>query len=179
MVYERHHFERAPDREGHERSAIVFELRPLSAVVEKAEESATTEPLKSLDELRALARAAATTSQAGATTTSMRNVYQRSQDVRSYVLARAAGHCEGCKAPAPFTRKNGCPYLEPHHIRRLSDGGPDDPSYVIGLCPNCHRRVHAGSDGETYNAKLSLDMRIIEPSSCFRRNLPSACDIAE
>ena len=72
-----------------------------------------------------------------------------------YVQARAAGHCEGCKSPAPFARKNGAPYLEPHHIRRVSDGGPDDPAFVISLCPNCHRRVlHAGADGDDYNAEL-------------------------
>ena len=56
MVYEKYHFERAPDREGNERSAIVFEFRPLTAVVEKTEESATAEPLRPIEELRALAR---------------------------------------------------------------------------------------------------------------------------
>lgn len=43
---------------------------------------------------------------------------------------------------APFRTQDGQPYLEPHHIRRLSDGGPDDPRWVAGLCPNCHRRAH-------------------------------------
>tara|TARA_R110000772_G_scaffold222322_2_gene332802 strand:- start:606 stop:920 length:315 start_codon:yes stop_codon:yes gene_type:complete len=42
-------------------------------------------------------------------------------------------------------------YLEPHHIRRLTDGGPDDPQYVIALCPNCHREVHSGVEGEKKN----------------------------
>lgn len=163
MVYEKHHFERAADREGNERSAIVFELRPLSAVVEKIEETATTDPLRPLEELRSLARAAAAISQAP-TSTTVRNVYQRSRDVRNYVLARAGGSCEGCSSPAPFTRKDGSPYLEPHHIRRLSDGGPDDPAFVVALCPNCHRRVHAGADGEIYNSKLSVKMTVIESS---------------
>ena len=90
-------------------------------------------------------------------------IYQRSRDIRNYVLARAIGHCEGCKSPAPFTRKDGTPYLEPHHIRRVSDGGPDDPAFVVALCPNCHRRVHAGADGETYNAHLLEEMTTIEP----------------
>jgi HNH endonuclease len=40
-------------------------------------------------------------------------------------------------------------YLEPHHLRRVSNGGPDHPAHVISLCPNCHRRVHAGADGQT------------------------------
>jgi 5-methylcytosine-specific restriction protein A len=109
MVYERHHFEKAPDREGKQRSAIVFELRPLTAVVETTEASVTAEPAKSLEQLRLLARAAVTISETPVST-SIRNVYQRSQDVKNYVLARAAGSCEGCKSPAPFTRKDGSPY---------------------------------------------------------------------
>ncbi|MGY3354821.1 5-methylcytosine-specific restriction protein A [Bradyrhizobium sp. GM0.4] len=162
MVYEKHHFEKAPDREGNQRSAIVFELRPLSAVMERSEEVPTTRsPATSLEQLKLLAKAAANIS-ASAVATTVRNVYQRSQDVRNYVLARAAGHCEGCEAPAPFARKDGSPYLEPHHTRRLSDGGPDDPSFVIALCPNCHRRVHAGADGDAYNSTLLGRMAAIE-----------------
>lgn len=38
-------------------------------------------------------------------------------------VVRPAGHlCEGCGAPAPFMRRDGRPYLEPHHTRRLTDG---------------------------------------------------------
>lgn len=160
MAYEKHHIERAPDREGNARDAIVFELRPLSAIVENSED-APTDPAKTIEQLRALAKAAAgifpPTQVAGT-----RNIYQRSRDVRNYVLMRAAGDCEGCKSPAPFIRKNGSPYLEPHHIRRVSDGGPDDPAFVIALCPNCHRRVHAGQDGVAYNEILSAKMPDIE-----------------
>lgn len=161
MVYDKHHTEKAPDREGNERDAIVFELRPLSAVVETTEETPQTEPIRTLEELRALAKAATSLI---SKTSSVRNVYQRSCDVRTYVLARADGNCEGCKNPAPFTRKNGTPYLEPHHIRRVSDGGPDNPSFVVALCPNCHRRVHAGIDGSKYNLELLETMAVIEPS---------------
>src|SRR5262245_24722834 len=38
-------------------------------------------------------------------------------------------------------------------------------THVIALCPNCHRRVHAGADGETYNAQLNERMTTIEPVS--------------
>jgi 5-methylcytosine-specific restriction protein A len=163
MVYEKHHIEKAPDREGSQRDAIVFELRPLSAIVEATEEVPETEPPKTLEELRALAKAAAAIFPP-TKTTSARNIYQRSRDIRNYVLARAAGNCEGCKTTAPFLRKDGSPYLEPHHIRRVSDGGPDDPFFVIALCPNCHRRVHAGRDGEGFNSKLLAAMPTIEPN---------------
>ena len=64
------------------------------------------------------------------------------------------GRCEACERPAPFTTTTGEPYLEPHHIRRLSDGGPDDPRYVAALCPNCHREVHHGINGRHKNERL-------------------------
>jgi 5-methylcytosine-specific restriction protein A len=163
MVCENYHLEPAPDRTGAKRDAIVFELRALEAVVEKLE----AEPVPSgltLEELRKLAFNSATGS-SQAPSQGKRNVYQRSRDVRDYALARANGKCEGCSTPAPFCRPDGTPYLEPHHLRRLSDGGPDHPAHVIALCPNCHRRVHAGADGEAYNAKLNADMATIEPSS--------------
>jgi hypothetical protein len=44
--------------------------------------------------------------------------------------------------------------LEPHHTRRLSDGGPDDPRHVVAICPKCHRRVHHGKDGEQLGAGM-------------------------
>jgi 5-methylcytosine-specific restriction protein A len=161
MVYETHHIERGPDSHGNERDAIVFELRPLSAVVEYVDAN-ENEAIDSLDELRKKAYEAAGISspqrKAG-----LRNVYQRSADVRAYVLARAKGSCEGCEKPAPFMRIDGSPYLEPHHIRRVSDGGPDDPAFVIALCPNCHRFVHAGKDRADYNAELLVKMAKLEP----------------
>ncbi len=43
MIYESYHIERAPDSNGVERDAIVFELRPLSAVVERVEAEAAPE----------------------------------------------------------------------------------------------------------------------------------------
>lgn len=164
MVYETHHIERKPDRLGALRDAIVFELRRLSAVVEEVEieaAAATKPPDSDMRSLRTRALAAASTGPVGATG-SVRTVYQRSRDVREYVLARAKGHCEGCAAPAPFQRGDGSPYLEPHHTLRVSDGGPDHPKHVIALCPNCHRRVHAGRDGRAYNAALIERLDAIE-----------------
>ncbi|WP_375414642.1 HNH endonuclease [uncultured Bradyrhizobium sp.] len=161
MVFETYHIERALDRKGAQRNAIVFELRPISAIAEQVD----AQPVEAapLDELLRRAMAAAGAPPPGRVA-GFRNVYQRSADVRNYVLARAAGHCEGCKAPAPFPRKDGTPYLEPHHLRRVSDGGPDHPQFVIALCPNCHRRVHAGQDGEDYNSTLGSGMADIEPN---------------
>ena len=161
MVCEGYHIERAPDRTGAERDAIVFELRSLEAVAEKVEEGPASSGL-TLEELRRLAFDAAS-EPSHVPSFGRRSIYQRSRDIRLYVLARANGKCEGCGAPAPFMRSDGTPYLEPHHLRRLSDGGPDHPAHVIALCPNCHRRAHVGADGETYNAKLEASMTTIEP----------------
>jgi 5-methylcytosine-specific restriction protein A len=74
--------------------------------------------------------------------------------VRLYVLARAAGVCESCNQPAPFMTAKGQPYLEPHHTRRLSDGGPDDPRFVGAVCPSCHREIHHGMHGQAKNDAL-------------------------
>jgi 5-methylcytosine-specific restriction protein A len=161
FVYESHHIERAPDREKNLRDAIVFELRPITSVVEVvAEEEPAVRAAVDLEELRKKAMAAANESPGKTKTTT--TVYERSRYVRDYVVARAKGSCEGCKGPAPFLRSNGVPYLEPHHIRRMTDGGPDDPRHVIALCPNCHRRVHSGADGSDFNVKLATAMLGIE-----------------
>lgn len=84
----------------------------------------------------------------------LRNYYQRSDYIRRYALKRAGGRCEGCGEDAPFQGKTGAPYLEVHHLKWLSDEGPDAPENVIALCPVCHSRVHNGIDGEEYNKIL-------------------------
>ena len=160
MVCDGFRYQIAPDRDGKQRNAIVFEMRTMEAVLE-ASATPTISPPTNLAELRKLAWFAASTA-AVPISQGRRNIYQRSRDVRDYVLARACGVCEGCGASAPFLRSDGTPYLEPHHLRRVSDGGPDHPRHVIGLCPNCHRRVHAGMDGDSYDVVLRSKMATIE-----------------
>lgn len=71
--------------------------------------------------------------------------YYRNRYVAAEALARAAGICEACKQPAPFTSaSNGQPYLEIHHKQRLADDGDDTLENVQALCPNCHRKAHYG-----------------------------------
>ncbi|WP_245275074.1 HNH endonuclease signature motif containing protein [Mesorhizobium sp. LSHC412B00] len=142
------------------RQAIVFELRALEAV-EEATQQVEPQIGRDIDALRA--RAFAASVEAPGRRVAESTIIQRSRDVRDYVVARARGNCESCGQAAPFLRPNGVPYLEPHHIRRLSDGGPDNPRFVIGLCPNCHRRAHSGADGRDYNARMLERMVEIEP----------------
>ena len=92
-----------------------------------------------------------------------RLIRARSEAVKVYVLRRAAGVCEGCVAPAPFLTPKKRPYLEPHHLRRLADGGPDHPKWVIALCPTCHSRAHYAFDGKAFNEFLTGRMPTLEP----------------
>jgi 5-methylcytosine-specific restriction protein A len=147
--------ERQPDTNGNDRAAVVFALVPASTVNDALVEAVPHTPTAalSLTEMRVKAIASATvTSQSPST--AIAAVFTRSQAIRDYVLARSGGRCERCETAAPFTTRNGTPYLEVHHIRRLSDGGPDHPSYVAGLCPNCHREAHHGGSAQDLNRQL-------------------------
>ncbi|WP_281223597.1 HNH endonuclease [Photobacterium sanguinicancri] len=69
-------------------------------------------------------------------------LYERSAQVKAWVLRRASGLCELCKSDAPFITTCGQPYLEVHHVKRLSDGGSDTIKNCVAVCPNCHRLLH-------------------------------------
>lgn len=71
--------------------------------------------------------------------------FARDPAVVAWVLGRAVGKCEACERPAPFTRKDGSPFLEVHHLRQLAELGTDRISNAIAVCPNCHRELHFGS----------------------------------
>jgi 5-methylcytosine-specific restriction protein A len=142
------------DQLGELRTAIVFRLVPHEQL-EEDEREGDDEVVGVPDDLAALRAAALEPPPENLSPgEGRRQVWRRSRAVCRYVLLRASGVCEGCSQPAPFTRPNGQPYLEPHHTRRISDGGPDHPAWVIALCPTCHRRVHYGDDGDAYNQEL-------------------------
>ena len=148
----------APDVAGRLRTVIVFQLVPLSAT-EGAPVAEGVEPEERLwampmEELRGRVYGRSSAS-GGTRREGKRNVYSRSQELRAYVLRRANGICEACDQAAPFVASNGRPYLEPHHIRRRSDGGPDHPLWVAGVCPNCHSHAHYGRDGADLNRHLA------------------------
>lgn len=74
---------------------------------------------------------------------------QRDPAVVAWVLAHAAGKCELCNCDAPFETASGRPYLEVHHVKTLSNGGPDTVDNAIAVCPNCHRSMHHSSARES------------------------------
>lgn len=137
------------DRNGEFRDAFHFILRPVGGTtVEEIDDSS----LESLFE-SAKASASGTTggSSTRATTVTQRT---RSEPVKRFALRHADGVCQGCGEDAPFKKPNGGPFLEVHHLYRLSDKGLDDPENVIALCPNCHRRRHEGKGGDEFNEQL-------------------------
>jgi 5-methylcytosine-specific restriction protein A len=146
--------EEGPDRSGAQRQSIVFNLVPATDVNGDQEAQGGPKGSADLKTLRRRALEAIPTPGQAGRSVAKRNVYERSRDIRIYVLARADGRCEACSRVAPFRASSGVPYLEPHHIRRLGDGGPDDPRFMGAVCPNCHREIHHGVDGHVVNERL-------------------------
>jgi len=150
--YEDHNWLRLPDRNDNMRDAVRFELVPAGGV--EIDTGVTSLDDISVDEL--YDQAEASVNGEGRTTNESRSrtTYPRSEVVKKYALRVADGVCQGCGDDAPFLTDDGEPFLEVHHMRRRSDGGADHPKNVIALCPNCHRWVHYGQDGEEFNQKL-------------------------
>lgn len=87
---------------------------------------------------------------------------KRSAAIKAYALARAGGKCEFCGEEGPFLTQAGEPYLESHHILRMSDGGPDHPRNVIGVCPNCHRCAHHSRDRSKVRTRMKRRVASLE-----------------
>ncbi|WP_087714119.1 HNH endonuclease [Natronolimnobius baerhuensis] len=146
-----------PDENGDLRDAFRFELAPIGGTDVELETTPTALSDQELFEKATQSSPAGT--QPGEpeetpTNSSTSRSYPRSDIVRKFALRVADGVCQGCEEAAPFRNPSGDPFLEVHHLTRRSDGGPDDPENVIALCPNCHRRVHEGRDGDEFNRRL-------------------------
>jgi 5-methylcytosine-specific restriction protein A len=150
VEYVTHREDTLPDVNGDMRTVYRFELRPVGG---DEVESPVSLAEASLEELYAIAERAAPDGSPAAVR-STKQTYARSEAVRAFALRMADGVCQGCEEPAPFEDDDGEPYLEVHHLHRLSDAGPDHPDNVIALCPNCHARVHNGANGEAFNQTL-------------------------
>lgn len=160
-----HEWRNGLDKRGEDRQVVVFNLVPVGwelSVKSQADNEDELNPVVSLEEARRLALEAAKATQPGGKASALRSVYRRSKCIADYVLRRAAGNCESCEKPAPFIKKNGSPYLEPHHINRLSDGGLDHPKFIGAICPACHREIHHGLNGKTKNEMLRAYVASIE-----------------
>ena len=47
---------------------------------------------------------------------------------------------------APFSKEDGVPYLEVHHVVHLANDGSDTTANTVAACPNCHRALHLASN---------------------------------
>ena len=92
-----------------------------------------------------------------ASTTSITQ-YQRDPSVKAWVLKHTKGVCECCRSPAPFNGSDGLPFIEVHHVRQLSDQGPDTTTNAVALCPNCHRELHYGVNAKQLVEKLYVNV---------------------
>jgi 5-methylcytosine-specific restriction endonuclease McrA len=61
-----------------------------------------------------------------------------------YVKARDDYKCKACGFV--FNKRDGEPYVEVAHIKPLSQGGLDNPTNMVALCPNCHKKLDIGDD---------------------------------
>ncbi len=156
LTYIGYYIEQGIDFYGNKRNIIVFQL-VISHLINDPEEflSIEDDELKT-NNLQELKKIALDDFKQNKSTDSERKiiVQRRASAVRKYALVRANGICEACGCPAPFKNSNNEPFLEVHHLRRLSDRGLDHPEHVAAICPNCHRHVHYGKDHKKYNKRL-------------------------
>lgn len=157
--YEDAKWEELPDKNGEMRDAIRFRLVPaggreIDIGTDDPDELAEEELYeKAKQSVQGSGGSGGSSGGSGSSTTTT-TTYSRSELPKRFARRVADGVCQGCGEPAPFIDKNGSPFLEVHHLYRRSDGGADDPDNVIAICPNCHRRVHHGQDGEEFNQEL-------------------------
>ena len=144
--------EKQKDEDGLLREVWMFPLKIVSGIstvnaeaydayMKEQEKRAKQLPL---DALKAKAQEHSTVKTAHRSVT--RDTYIRDPYVAEYAKVRANGICQLCDLPAPFTTKEGNPYLESHHIIWLSEGGADSIDNTVALCPNCHKKMHVLND---------------------------------
>ena len=148
--------QKGKDRNGDLRKTIRFHLVPeeTTQVTEFGAIEYEVPKNKSLSELKDKALSASKVGKESSWKSAPKEYRKRSKAVKDYVFARANGVCELTGKPAPFERKDGTPYLEAHHTRRISDDGPDHPRWVGAISPDVHREIHFGKNGDRLNKRL-------------------------
>lgn len=151
------------DVNGNERKVWIFPIRSKTEfavvereVVDKNVKSKTEEIVQmAFDELMRKAIERQTTKVPNRQTVS--TTYIRDPYIARYARLRANGKCQLCGQAAPFIDPHGDPYLESHHIIWLSRGGADTIDNTIGLCPNCHRRMHVLDKDEDRKRLITIN----------------------
>ena len=158
-----HNFDQGPDVNGNQRKTIRFNLVACDQkTISETEENEPQASSRSFDDLRQSAFDAVVPQETQNWRMAKQIRRQRSSEIRAYVLRRAEGVCELTGEKAPFRKTNGEPYLEVHHIRKLSDGGLDHPVNCAAITPNAHREIHFGDAGDELDERLALLIRLKE-----------------
>ena len=116
-------------------------------------------PEKLLEKYKLLSQVLLQETSESSISNSSRRVYKRRKDARDLVLARAKQKCENlaCTGMPVDTDRHGQALLEVDHIKPLGEGGPDVPSNMIALCPNCHVAKTRGKN----SSKLIRELKLI------------------
>ena len=156
-------FAQGPDVNGDLRKTIRFNLVACNpTTISDAEEKVSEISSRNFDDLRQSAFNAVAPQETQNWRMAKQIRRQRSSEIRTYVLRRAEGVCELTGKDAPFHKANGEPYLEVHHIRKLSDGGLDHPANCAAITPNAHREIHFGATGSELDERLAMLIRLKE-----------------
>ena len=136
---------RQPDDKGNMRDVWMFPVAPVEEMGQNVSHELTEQEISRLSD-KELARYTAVKNVKKEPKTTETVVYYRDPYLKQMVKRIADGKCQYCGEDAPFIDKQGEPYLEAHHVKRLADGGRDTIDNVVAICPNCHRKVHVLND---------------------------------
>lgn len=91
----------------------------------------------------------------------LRRAPVRSGAARQAVLLRSRGLCENpeCAGQPEDVTTQGDPILEVDHVIEITQDGPDHPSHMVALCPNCHAVKTRGRTGPALKAALLVVAR--------------------
>ena len=134
------------DNEGASRRVWIFPVKPL--VDMKVDENPNPAKLAKMAPKQLILNSNAVSSVDHEPKVSEVTIYHRNPYLKEAVKRIADGKCQLCGKAAPFIDNYGEPYLEEHHVKKLSDGGADTIDNVVAICPNCHRKVHILNDRE-------------------------------
>jgi predicted HNH restriction endonuclease len=93
---------------------------------------------------------------------SEKSAYARDPEIAKRCIVLSNYKCNLDGDHESFITKKGKPYMEAHHLIPISyqdyfDYSLDVEANIISLCPNCHRKLHYGSDIKSELEKIYKD----------------------
>ncbi|MFE5770898.1 HNH endonuclease [Streptomyces sp. NPDC056485] len=98
---------------------------------------------------------------------SLADRYVRDPSARAAVIRRSGNRCESpeCAGHPKELTTAGMPILQVDHVHDLAKGGPDVPSNMIALCPNCHALKTYGVNKDRLGRLLAKTARTLHAQS--------------